>query len=227
MDNIVLDIDECLVHTFIPSDWDLYKKLQGPEHIAKRTDLFCIKTETSKYWGVKRKGLDQFLRFCFCYFKNVCVWSAGISPYVKAVVKYLFRDLPQPRLVFARDRCLNEFNYYCKPLDRIYELIPGASCLNTILVDNQLSNSKYDPNNIIHIPDYDPVQTLKGVYEQDSDLLTLMNWFQLVKECPGAVLNAHDFDMIKDVRKIYKKNIFLSDWELLLGDYNRALEMLA
>lgn len=182
MTNVVLDIDECLVHMFAYDvDWELYNSLRLD--VEKRTNLVYIEFDKFRMWGLKRPGLDEFLEFCFKNFKTVSVWSAGTTNYVFAVVDAIFRDHRYPDNVLTWDNVKQETHherndFYCKPLETFFSFQRGANKSNTILIDNQLANSKYDPHNIIHVPDFLPEQSLSGVSKNDDCFKILIRWFE-------------------------------------------------
>jgi TFIIF-interacting CTD phosphatase-like protein len=163
-------------------DWSLYTFLQQ-HHLEKRDDLIYIELEKFRLWGIKRPGLDEFLNYCFRKFQTVSVWSAGMPDYVYAIVDFIFRDHRYPDNVLTRDHVRRETHFekddfYCKPLETFFNFHPEADKSNTILIDNRLENSKYDPHNIIHVPDFVPEQTVDGVYQDDDCFQVLVRWFE-------------------------------------------------
>lgn len=220
MQHIVLDLDECLVHVYSDKvDWRLYNTLQKPEHYPRRSDVFLVQLPKDRMWGVKRPHLDNFLAYCFQHFQTVSVWSAGTAEYVHAVVEQIFRDWPQPKLILTRNHVLYEEQeendrFYCKPLQVFFKHMPEANRTNTLLVDNQFSNSKYDPENIIHVPDFLPKQSLEGIYANDDCFTTLIAWFKEKKKT------------VNDVRDLDKRNIFVPAHERLMRSYLLSLSKL-
>jgi hypothetical protein len=195
---IVLDLDECLVRVFTNKvNWNLYDTLQKPEHLSKKLDVFKIKDDHGEYWGLKRPHLTQFLKFCFNRFKFVCVWSAGAVDYVEAVVAHIFRDTQKPHLVLTRAHIIYELDQnYAKPLEIFFSHVKEANKTNTLLLDNQHLNSRYDPHNILHIPEFAPRQTITSIYKDDVQLLNLIHRLDNLK--PN----------VADVRDVAKQDIF-------------------
>lgn len=219
LEHIVLDLDECCIHTYDQADWNFYATVQKPEHYQKRNDLFILRLGKAKMLAVKRPHLDEFLTYCFANFKTVSVWSAGTAPYVHAVVAEIFRDFPSPHLVLTREHTLKEFHeklndFYSKPLYVFFEHMPGANKTNTVLIDNKYDNSKYDPNNILHVPDFVPKQTIESFYSEDDCFPLLMRWLEMAKQSK------------QDVRDLYKADLFLSTHEKLINDYMFGLHKL-
>lgn len=198
LEYIVLDLDECLVRMFTNKvNWDLYETLLRPEHFDKRNEIFQISDSNGMYWGLKRPYLTEFLEFCFMKFKVVAVWSAGITDYVEAIVKHIFRDTQNPHLILTRTHIVYGLgSSYSKPLEVFFQYMEGADKTNTLLVDNQHSNSLYDPYNIIHIPHFKPKQNLTDIYQADAQLQVLMHWFRNID------------NKIHDVRDLPKQDIF-------------------
>lgn len=182
--NIVLDLDECLIHTFVEDlDWTLYRRLKANTKTKNR--VAKITFNNTEFWTVKRPHLDEFIEFCFDNFETVSVWSAGVPAYVEAVVSCIFKR--RPHLVMTRDNVLYEHRTekelgYSKPLMFYFEKMPRATRENTILVDDRRENSKYDPENIVHIPEYDVLQDQYEIESDERSLRDLMDWLKLLTE---------------------------------------------
>lgn len=177
--HVVLDIDECLLHTFTEDiDWELYRDLRNDA--ATRDRVAKISFGTNSFWFAKRPGLVEFLDFCFEHFETVTVWSAGVTPYVEAVVAKLFKK-KKPHLVMTRSHVLRnsldpDVVSYSKPLLFYFERMPQATPETTVLIDDRRENSKYDPENIIHIPEYDVTQDRDEIEQGDRTLRNLKEW---------------------------------------------------
>lgn len=172
VENIVLDLDECILHTYGNQHWDVYDTImKDPKHFSLRQRIFKIKCEEEYYWGLKRPHLEDFLAYCFSTFSNVCVWSAGTKKYVKAIVLEIFKDYPYPSLVMTRDNVFWTDRYnYSKPLIFLYNRLGEANSTNTIMIDDKEDNFVYNPDNGITIPPYDPEISL----EEEDDIYLLM-----------------------------------------------------
>lgn len=179
--HVVLDIDECLVHTFTDDlDWELYERLKASPKTKNRVDKVCF--NGANLWFVRRPGLDDFLDFCFAHFETVTVWSAGAPDYVRAIVEKIFKT-HKPHLVMTRDHILrdsitDDIYAYSKPLMFYFEKMPQATRETTLLIDDRRENSKYDPENIIHIPEYDVSQDLHEIKQDEGTLLALKEWIE-------------------------------------------------
>jgi len=216
--NIVFDIDETLVHTH-ERDFARIKELgiySNPKNFELRKriyrmtldDIFQKKGTGTKsdLWGVMRPHLRELLVFCSSYFRNVCVWSAGQTPYVHSVVRDIFRDIKAPNVVFTWDQCKKGADGTLeKPLVDMYKVVPGMNATNTFVIDDRHSTfANVNPNNGILIPPYQPADTIDAMSTDDPTLRQLMMW--LARE---EVKNA------RDVRALDKSRIFLTP----LGTY--------
>jgi hypothetical protein len=212
--NIVFDIDETLVHTF--DDYDKLKdlkiftdaknmKLRNRVYKLSLEDMFEKKgrgTET-QMWGITRPHLKEFLIYCFTYFKNVGVWSAGQAPYVKAVVKDIFKDIQKPVAVFTWDDCSvnDDEGIYEKPLEKMYKVVPNMNETNTFILDDRTTSfSGCNNENGILIPAYKPNENISSLNSNDIAFQQLMFW-----------LNKPEIMRSNDVRNLNKNYIFNTD----------------
>lgn len=161
-------------------------------------------------WGIARPGLKDFLMFCFSYFKQVIVWSAGTRDYVDTLVEALFSDVAQPHAVFARENCVwdEEQGSYIKPLATLFERHPEvakyANLSNTLIIDDTESTFVRNPDNAVHIPRYledseETTPSLGAMTANDQALEKLKAWY----------LRA-DVVASRDVRTLDKSRIFSS-----------------
>lgn len=210
---IVLDLDETCVRSFIGlSD---FKKLAIDRHpdLRLRTyqmDLNDVVTshgqgEVTKMWGIKRPHIDEFLVFCFSYFRVVIVWSAGKYKYVHAIANNLFADIVPPHLVLTWNDCDKVDGICDKDLSKIYnhpELKGYVRPENTLIVDDRLESFKLNtPENGILIPAYKPSPKLELLRAEDIALLQLQAWFQTPQ-----VMNSTDVRIL-DKSQIFKTSM--------------------
>lgn len=185
---IILDLDETLVHTA-----DSCNKLGVDIYdLATRARMYIIpfqKNTTTPMVGVIRPHVTEFLDFCFQYFDQVCVWSAGTPEYVKRIVDIIFQE-QKPNLVFARDKCIYVNDVICKPIADMIAVNNKITLENTYFIDDQPTAFVKNQWNGITIPAFDPR------YE-DQRLVELMEWFL-------------DFTTLcaRDVRVLNKTRIF-------------------
>src|SRR5438128_464430 len=109
---VVLDLDSTLIHT--QDTMQSLKKINlmnDPTlgHLKRRCYVLKFidkdedgKTSRGDLWGITRPHIEEFLLFCFSYFRVVIVWSAGDENYVHEVVNHLFKNLRQPHLILTK-----------------------------------------------------------------------------------------------------------------------------
>ena len=216
---IVLDLDESLVHSISGKTEETDFKLLTDLEIMTKSSLNDLKKriyilkiddchskgmgDRSHMWGIKRPHLDDFLNFCFSYFKIVAIWSAGSHSYVDILVEKLFNNINRsPHIIYSRKNITNDPHHgYHKPLIKMINGIPGLdqymSLSNTFILDDRDSNFYNNEENGIKIPYYLPEVTIEGLRKDDLQLVNLQHWF-----------NTDQVKYTNDVRKIDKKGIF-------------------
>jgi hypothetical protein len=185
---IVLDLDESLVHTF--PDMETASKLgvfSDPQLRSRVYHLELTDVSISKgigqkihLWGIIRPHVDQFLRFCFSYFKIVGVWSAGKKEYVEAIVELLFRDIAKPHFIYTYNDCYaEESGNLIKPLDKLFHETTIGRHINRdniLCLDDRDDVCCRNPDNAVIIPRYKPKASIESLLESDLALKDLMNW---------------------------------------------------
>lgn len=215
---IYLDIDETLVHTSDHNDlWRSLRIMSDPKMIDLRDRHYVLNVEQKRgtnsekmLWGTKRPHLEEFIKFCFVYFKVVVVWSAGIYEYVHQVVEDIFKNSQEPHAILTRINCVGNMNRLEKPiwksladfpeLNKYIELDGTAgpdNVKNVFIIDDRRTSFSQNPNNGICIPVYEPYGTPEGLRKDDICLLQIMTWLMRPE-----VINS------KDVRRLNKENIF-------------------
>ena len=209
---IVLDLDQTLIATQdtiqslrmlgITSDPKLISLRNRTYHIAIE-DLEKPGVGTKyEFWGVVRPHTKEFLMFCFSYFKMVTVWSAGKRPYVEAIVDHLFKDLPQPQVIFTWDDIeKGPDNHVLKPLLKMINsnsIIKRNMSLQNVLAldDNSMTFIENQANGVL-IPAYDPALNINAMARDDPTLLQFKYWL-----LQPEVVNA------EDVSSLDKSTIF-------------------
>ena len=183
--SIVLDIDETLVHTFEKiEDVSQIGVFTDPKYLPIQKDVYVIDIYTEdrytvkyKMWGVMRPKLREFLNFCFRYFQNVTIWTAGVRRYGNAVVSKIFNNR-LPQLVFTRDECPKTLSGGCrdKPLSYIIDKKDDMSLHHTFIVDDRVENFDPNPGNGILIPPFYPEpDELLDIHDDAFD--KLIKWF--------------------------------------------------
>jgi hypothetical protein len=188
---VVLDLDQTLIATQ-DDMFSLHKLgiLSDPRHMELRRRIYCIEIENleklgdnTKYemWGVTRPYTEEFLTFCFSYFKKVTVWSAGKKPYVEAIVDHLFRDLPQPDMVFTHDDIdIGPQGHVEKDLRKMINSSERArqhlSLSNMLAIDDNHMTYCHNPANGVLIPPYSPNLNVGSMMRDDDALRQLKYW---------------------------------------------------
>lgn len=218
--NIVLDIDATLVHTH--GDDEEYLNLNlftNPKMLKYRGRTYCMSLidvtsppgtgEEMKLYGIYRPYLKEFIDFCFEYFDNVIIWSAGKKKYVEKMCELIFTDRnKQPLLIYNYDDCVIYDDYIRKPLSKLYDDPRTKGMMNennTYVLDDRDDTFALNKNNGIMIPEYEALLNVKGLNKDDDNLLKFMAW-----------LSMDENKSSKDVRKLNKKRIFkISEQEYL------------
>lgn len=181
---VVLDLDLTLICS--QDEFDSYKQLgiiNNPKLLPIKQKSYCLKLtdldkpgDGSSYnlWGTRRDHVENFILFCFNYFKVVIVYSAGEYNYVHGIVDMLFKKIRKPHLILTRDDLVGKSK---KPLTKIVNSDFGKKHnlkLNKIFVidDNEetfVSNVK----NAIHIPVFEPELNIESLNKEDQALLQI------------------------------------------------------
>jgi hypothetical protein len=206
--SIVLDMDECLIHTFECSQKKYMEMITDPITLQYRKNFFDVPTDITasgkspQSFGVFRPGLIEFLEYCFKRFQYVVLWSAGEDFYVKQVSQYFFSKTGrQPHLVCARSNCyLAENGAHTKPIHHLTKPLPGLFLHNAFFVDDNADNSFFNKDNHILISAFEPQCNSKSVIKalsSDHALYDLIEWFE-----------SDEVKLSTDIRKLDKTTIF-------------------
>lgn len=232
--SIVLDLDETLVHTIVSENLDLVngpkcKSLEFAHDLGIYNDpkLFDIKQRAyhfilhdvmgkkgsgSKHgcWGITRPYLDDFLAFCFKYFKTVNVWSAGKYDYVHEICKYISMDFPEFDYIYTYNDCQKDNNCKYKDLRAMLDECPNIGPIEKVfIIDDRDTTFSMNHHNGIKIPIFGPCSQIDTNFSvdknhciqelrmEDDHLLTLKDWFLLPE-----VVTAHSVEILD------KNNIF-------------------
>ena len=197
--NIILDLDETLIHTWDKCD-DI-RKLNTNKYLPIRHRMFKI--DSMDYIGSFREHAEKFLDYCFKRFNYVIIWTAGTEDYAAEINNVLFKFLNNtPDLTLDKNHIkMYNDNSYSKPITKIAKKFPelknGLFLENTFIVDNMIQNFKENPHNGIQIPPYEVKNLDDILYLEDNALKTLMKWFELEKTKRSL-----------DIRKLDKSKIF-------------------
>ena len=146
---VVLDLDNTLIaaSSNVVDDYD-----------------FKLHFDELTYYVKKRHYCDEFLSFCFSYFGEVIVWSAGENRYVNLIVDNIFFN-ERPTRIYTRDDIPNISDNYDKKLNNIITDIS-----NTYIIDDRVNNFRDNIENGVLITPYHGNRL-------DDDLLRIQSWF--------------------------------------------------
>ena len=212
--NIVLDIDATLAHAHGElGDFNIRNIYSDSDHIKFRRKLYRMKLVdvvsisgsgvVTVLSGIYRPYLREFLDFCFDYFENVVIWSAGKKKYVEKMCEIMFPlKEHQPMLIYNYNDCIiGEEDYLKKPLKKLYDDPRTKGKLNeknTFILDDRDDTFSLNPKNGIMIPEFESDMSVEDITDhEDSAFLNLMAWF-----------NTKEVKEAKDVRKLNKNKIF-------------------
>ena len=208
---LVMDLDECLVHSYDTPFIQSLKIYTNPQLITLRRRVYRLPildigvargTGNIDYIeGIRRPHLDEFLTFAFGYFKIVAGWSAGKQPYVQSAFKRLFSNIRPAHVVYTYSDLKFDENGYDKPLEKMITEVPGLSNYmnlnNTLIIDDRGTNFRSNPDNGIKIPIYSPKPNISDLMADDLALLQLQRWLLQ----PEVIQSS-------DVKTLDKSNIF-------------------
>ena len=130
--NIILDIDETLIHAV---------SLQNKQ---KNKNSFTVKVGTKNnleiYRVYRRPHLSKFLNFVFANFKTVNIWTAATKDYAIKIMKSILTKSQFSRIKFfnSRQQCTSTG---IKPLREIFKTKQASTLninkYNTIMIDDK------------------------------------------------------------------------------------------
>ena len=149
MVNIILDLDETLVHTIV-------SKTPRKDLERHASFSFQFSPQGDVYYVYKRPGLREFLDTVFTVFKRVGIWTAADRQYAKFIVKKImtYQQIMKLDFIYSRDFCESDHIGVVKPLAKIYTAVPLWRSDETIMLDNSPQVMKQNPRNGIVAPDY-------------------------------------------------------------------------
>lgn len=181
---VVLDIDECLVHSVFPDDNEYRQKEFRPQlHGSKsRCESFEMQMADGQSCIVnKRPGLDEFLRTC-CREFDTYAFTAGLEIYATPLMDKLDpHGLFQGR--FYRKDCTFRRGYYLKDLETVSD-----NMSRIVLVDNNPVSFLFQPENGIPVTSFydDPADT---EFESVLNVLRSLQSVDDVREPLGRIFN--------------------------------------
>lgn len=147
---LVLDMDECLVHSKFQNEVEYRQSEYRPEQLNEYSDSFEIVMDDGERAVVnKRPGLDRFLEEAAKHF-DVYVFTAGLEAYGKPILDALD---PKGNIFagrFFRESCKQRKGMFLKDLS----VVRGGDLSRVILVDNNPVSFLMQPSNGIPVPSF-------------------------------------------------------------------------
>lgn len=225
----ILDLDETCIHTY--TDMNLYRKIsQDPQFNKIRNRIYYLNIPDiggkgsgihGQVWGIERPYLKDFLTYLVYNFKTIIVWSAGIEPYVHAIVNHIFKGIGRPNIIYSRKQCLNvgteRDKRYTKPISSLIDSNWNLrnrkiNMKNTFIIDDRIDYVQKNFSNAIVIPPYSPSTTVESMSIMDKALLRIMTW-----------MNNDDFRQSKDIRYLPKDGIFTLPSDQLICTFDMTI----
>jgi len=189
--NLVLDLDETVLHTYNNYErWAQFECKYGEE----KFQWPCITNQDIVFYGVLRPNIKSFLGWCSGNYDQIGIWSAGKKEYVETMVVNLFTGR-RPDFIWSWDDCDAYYDgselTFTKPLEFVYDSIPNCNPKNTIFIDDADHSDLCNAGNMITITPFNP-ERFKQV--PDTSLLTLKKFLRVCKNK-------------KDIRTIEKRTV--------------------
>lgn len=190
--DIILDMDETLLHTFshLDSD-DIVDLINAREEITDRVytchvpdlDMRPGSGINRLVTGIVRPGFEDFMRFCYENFTKVIIWSAGTNNYVNRVIEEACAEVGLPDLILTRENCVRTLNGYEKPIAVLQDTFPklGVSLRTTLIVDDRETSFISNLDNGVLITPFlpEPGENEKMLaFRYDDVLMHLQEWLE-------------------------------------------------
>jgi Dullard-like phosphatase family protein len=152
---VVLDMDECIIHSVSNKDDPVQMDVSTTEPI----ESFNLKFNDGENFTVyKRPGLDEFLQACAEEF-DTYVFTAGSHDYADSVLDILDPKRTLFKGRFYRSDCIcryrNDVRHYLKDLETVVqERGLGEGLGRMVLVDNNPFSFIYQPDNGIPVSSF-------------------------------------------------------------------------
>ena len=192
---LVLDMDECLVHSKFQNEVEYRQEEFRPEQLQKYDDSFEIVMEDGEHAIVnKRPGLDAFLEEASQHF-DLYVFTAGLEAYGKPILDALD---PKGTLFagrFFRESCQLKKGMFLKDLH-----VVRNDLSRVILVDNNPVSFLMQPSNGIPVPSF---------YDDASDrtLESLTKVLNSLKEVADVRPRLHQLFRLADLLSEHQRMI--------------------
>jgi TFIIF-interacting CTD phosphatase-like protein len=192
--NLVLDLDETIIHTTHIKSSELIYHVDNPYYLAE----FDSGPETK---GViyYRPGLVEFLKYCKLYF-SIYIYTMANKSYTDIVLSRLF-DICDDDEIIKGVYCKDDFNLDYKDLGKT-----NLDIKNTIIIDDR-PNVWRNLNNVITISLYKGIED--DLHHMDNELMTILNYLE---DIINAQLTKRYFSLLNQLVYWKKTNDY---WHLL------------
>lgn len=136
---LILDLDETLIHASKVPLTRAHDFVAGP------------------YFVYKRPYLEEFIDFCFRFFK-VAVWTSSSQLYAQTIAETLFSQGYSLEFLFARDRCVRRFDpelqsfFYIKDLSKVKK--KGYTLEQIIMLDDTPQKLSRHYGNLVRVKEW-------------------------------------------------------------------------
>lgn len=195
--SIIFDLDETLIHTLVtkPDESRVLKTAEdlgiftNPQYssLKSRSIRIALDDPTTPrgtgikftLWAIKRPHLDDFLTFCFTYFKTVNIWTAAKKDYGEKITDYITRFNPHKfHVIFTSLEIEKKDDVPIKPIEKMIALHPEIGPIEHVfIVDDREDTMAENRDNGIVIPGYAPFADVNELQMEDESLIKLKYWF--------------------------------------------------
>lgn len=151
--NLILDLDETIIHSLSPEEKDSLTKNQLDEY-NKIRERYKHSMGEGDYTVIERPDLQKFLDFAFENF-NVCVWTAASKEYALFIIdEIILADKPERHLdlVLFSTHCGYAKKKYkgMKNLKMVYDVC-GYDMDKTVILDDHPEVYSTQPTNCVRM----------------------------------------------------------------------------
>jgi len=145
---VVLDIDECLVHTTFEDDYNFRQKEYRPDAVKAIDQIEITMSDGERARVNKRPGLDRFLKAVLEEF-DTYTYTAAMEIYARPLMDKLDTEKGLRGRYYRQD-CRYHEGLYLKDLD----IVEKADPKRVVLVDNNPVSFLLQPDNGIPVSSF-------------------------------------------------------------------------
>lgn len=169
---LVLDLDSTLIYSETyqcTKQYDFFGLVKTINTFPRVTQLIGV---------VKRKGLDDFLEYCFSHY-DVLIWSASDRGYINFLLENILKPHMRPKDVWCFRRCGQKDEYITKPLKKVWRRKSWSyKRTGTLVVDDNRRTYVHNRGNAV------PINPFKG--KHDNELLRIRGLLMIIKDEPDV-----------------------------------------